>query len=200
MDEAHRFLEIPISDGWFDFSGEMFSQATGFPLIRLETYDAEVGQWMSMLTAGGLHMNVILHPWVIIRPCGMQDHECPSLQEWIDHMMQAREDARRLMNGGAGVVSAGGNGSGNGGARDELNVHDTDSGDEFPDILEVLGLDNPNDSDYVDRGSEADSSESEVEVIIETSVGYETDEDEAMETDDEEDQREVIDLTYLSDD
>lgn len=172
-------------------------------------YDAETGDFVQLLTTGGLLVNELYHPFVIIRAQYLRDYECAGLTRCIDELMagrraaKLRDEERLLERASAGRTNvAGGEIRGESSRHSDTGNAGPASGDvsDWPFDMEggvdirVIAVfnDDPNDHDYVEQSS--DGRPSETDEVVDSS----DEEEEAMETDDE-DEREVIDLTYLSD-
>lgn len=65
-------------------------------MIELTIYDAETGEFVPLLTAGGLLVNDILHPWVVVRVPELQDDECQDLAECIGSLLETRDEAQAM--------------------------------------------------------------------------------------------------------
>lgn len=222
--EAPTTFRVSLQGGWFIFGGNLaFRKQTLYPETRVVVFDAEVGVFIPPITTSGLLINVELHPWVIIRANGLEDAECPYLEECIDQLMEARMAARAKRIAQAGNASTDADncasGSGNGGVASENDINEGDRDgnstldgshmDDEPDvrIIVVFGGNDGNDPDYIYRSSDEEGSEGEGEVSEEEWANKEegrgnSEEEEAMETDCDDEamvERSITDLTWLSD-
>lgn len=160
-------------------------------------YDAEVGEFGNLITAGGLEIDPILHPFLVIRAQSVAEHKCPRLPGCIRRLMRERAiaRARRAAEIAAFEVEVLGLPAGNNEntATDELDW-EWDEIETGPGVrVMVIFEDDPADSDYVDGSSEGSTTEEEGILSEE--------EEEAVETDTEVEvkKRIFIDLTTLSD-
>lgn len=86
--------------GWFSFSkSEQFHFWTGYPRIEMEIFDAELDEFIPMFTSGGLEVDSVSHPWIIVRARTLQDRECKDLTERIGSLSKSRAGARELLAG-----------------------------------------------------------------------------------------------------
>jgi hypothetical protein len=196
----------------------VFYERTGFPGVEVIMYDAEVEKFKGLPVSGGLRVDPVLHPFIIIRAQDVQEHKCARLPGCIRRLMNARAAAQGRLDMDIGrafanVQAAGtlGEGSRDGvrsagfGEESEDDVGSAGLGDVYtsngffnlsdidirPDVwVMVLFDEDPNDLDYVDDGSDGFFSEEE--------MGRSDEEDEAVETDREDERKVVIDLTNLS--
>lgn len=227
MREAPTAFRVPLRSGWFVFGDNpIFRGRTLYPEVKVLVYDTEVGLFIPPITTSGLLINAELHPWVIVRASGLEDADCPYLNECIDQLIAARIKARaeRVARVGDSSTGAGNraSGSGDGGVAGENNVTegggDGDSTldgshmDDGPDIrvIVVFGSNDGDDPDYVYHSGDEEGSEEEGETLSEEERANRLasdEEDEAMETDCEDQAmgtarkvvKSVTDLTWLSD-
>ncbi len=92
-------FEVPLDpQGWFNYSNNLtFNQITGYPAVKVEFFDADrrMPEFLPLLSHGGIMINEILHPWIVIRAGGLKDKDCLNLKECVASLKQAR----KLLNG-----------------------------------------------------------------------------------------------------
>lgn len=177
-------FKVPLRNGWFVFGqNEIFYHNTGFPGVPLMVYDAEVGEFGKMITAGGLEVDPVLHPFLIVRAEIVAEHKCPRLSGCIRRLMRARAAAQERRGATINEGMAGGHPGSENTNRAEPDWDEIESG---PNIRIMVLFDDSEDSDYVDHSSDG-SMESDGVVSEE--------EEEAVETDVEVERKIVIDLT-----
>lgn len=85
-------FEVPLQNGWFVFGqNKTFYDYTGFPGVPMMVYDVEVGEFGKLITAGGLEVDPLLHPYLIIRAEAVAEHKCLRLTGCIRRLMRAHE-------------------------------------------------------------------------------------------------------------
>lgn len=159
-------------------------------------YDAEAENFGSLLTAGGLQVDPVLHPFIIIRVEAVAEHKCPRLRGCIRQLTSERAAAQVKLEAEVAVYEAEGVGLSDGGLGDGGNMDIIPFGwddiDSSPGVqVMVLFDEDPKDPDYVDESSELGMSEEE--------RGVSEEEEEAVESEVEVKRKIVIDLTTLSD-
>ncbi len=70
-------------------------------------YDAEVGRFKEILVAGGLHIDPLLHPWVIIRAMDVPERKCAQLTGCIRQLLVDRATVQARFLAEAGFANAG---------------------------------------------------------------------------------------------
>lgn len=124
-EQPQRFT-VPLEHGWFAFSrNQTFLDETGYRKdgSGLMIYDIDSGEFIPLLTGGGLEIDSIWHPWVIIRLRQLRECQCCELRDSIAHLIEIRrniwsilgEDYPRFPDGPA-KTQVKGAGSGSGGA------------------------------------------------------------------------------------
>lgn len=165
-------------------------------------YDAEAEEFVPLITEGGLQVDPVLHPFIIIRARHVPEHKCPWLLGSIKHLMNTRRAAQEKFDADVGLEGGDarfgpmGVGVDTGPVDEEantptfLNLSDIDTRSDVR--VMILFDEDENDPDYVCESSVESSSDEEMSISDE--------EDEAIETDLEDEIEVVIDLTHLSSD
>lgn len=71
----------------------------------MEIFNAEAEEFIPMFHSGGLEVDSVLHPWIIIRARSLQDRECKGLTERIRRLLESRTGAQQLLAGYSSIYA-----------------------------------------------------------------------------------------------
>lgn len=77
----------------------MFLDETGYHQdgSGLMIYDVDAGEFVPLLTGGGLEIDSMWHPWVIIRLRQLRECQCSNLRESINHLIEIHRDIWEIL-------------------------------------------------------------------------------------------------------